>query len=117
MEWDFGGKPSRGGISLTWYVEWAEWLSASYSWRNFTVAQLGFEHSPYKDSWEINIALFGVCACFTRWWRGAFLEEIEPMIEDIESGRAEREGRIRPFVLESAQAADAVGRRSDAEGQ
>jgi hypothetical protein len=57
------------GLSLDFYSQWEVLRGRTWNWIDFTVLHLGFEHSPYKASNEVQVGILGLNLTITVWKR------------------------------------------------
>lgn len=87
---------------------WQDWTSLPFvkenNWTDFTLIHLHAEISPYKDSWEIGIGLFGFHVELTVYKDSNDDTEAESFLQEADSRRAEE--RTEAAVCPSSSTSD-----------
>jgi hypothetical protein len=81
-----GGSAEHTRFNLDLYNDWKQ-IVGKWNWYEFTFIKLHFEWTKRQGSVELHIGLLGLTAVITYVYDFTFIDEMNAMKDDIESGK------------------------------
>lgn len=73
--------------SFSFWSDWSAVLNPRrHNWIDFTFISFQIEHSPYKGSSEVTIAILGLHVCFTYVWNEHALDDVRALRDEYLKG-------------------------------